>query len=325
LNIESTIPRVTVVIVNYNRCDDLREALFSIKAQDYPHREIVVVDNASQDGSRRMLAKEFPEVRMLALSENIGMDGYSLGFRQARGEIIFQMDNDSLMPGPQVLQQVVRRFQEGPPHLAAVATRVEEYRRGPEEIEELRQRDPRIGPINTGGFHAGGVGFRSSFLKEVDYYNRDVFLYGSELFLQMKFLAAGYQVFYYPEIFMLHKSSGLARDSLGVYYEVRNRYWFMRHFATPGQKMRFVPAMVLHDAVYTGSKKALKIFCRSLRDGWGPLPPSLTTPLRSGRPDFVNKVNEVGRECGISSLWRRIQKRSPFKSATTSLGSSPDE
>jgi GT2 family glycosyltransferase len=51
---------VSVVIVNYNRCDDLRAALHSLKRQDYPQVEIIVVDNASQDDSHAMLAAEFP-------------------------------------------------------------------------------------------------------------------------------------------------------------------------------------------------------------------------------------------------------------------------
>ena len=74
-------PLVSVVITNFNRCDDLREALMSLKMQDYPHLEIIVVDNASQDDSRHMLMRDFPEVSVIALDENIGMDGYSVASR----------------------------------------------------------------------------------------------------------------------------------------------------------------------------------------------------------------------------------------------------
>ena len=117
---------ITVVIANYNRCNDLREALLSIMSQDYPNVEVIVVDNASKDDSCEMLAREFPNVVVLNLSENLAMDGYSVGFRSAQGKYIFQMDNDSLMPDAKVLTEVVRRFEEGPPNLAVVATRVEE-------------------------------------------------------------------------------------------------------------------------------------------------------------------------------------------------------
>ena len=72
-----------------------------------------MVDNASMDDSVSMISAEFPETQVIELRENRGLDGYSAGFEHSRGEFIFQMDNDSLMPDASVLSQVVRRFQEG--------------------------------------------------------------------------------------------------------------------------------------------------------------------------------------------------------------------
>jgi GT2 family glycosyltransferase len=296
---------ITVVIANYNRCHDLREALISIMHQDYPEVEIIVVDNASQDDSRAMLAREFPGVAVLALKENIGMDGYSIGFQWAQGKYIFQMDNDSLLPDTRVLTDVVRRFEEGPAKLAVVATRVEECLSNP-DIEQLRLQDRRKGPINTAGFHSGGVGFLKAALDRVGYYNRDVFLYGSELFLQMKFLAGGYAINFFPEILMLHKSSRQARSSKGVYYEIRNRYWFLRHFATLSQQARFLPSMLVHDLVYSLFKRSPITFFRAIHDGFGPLPDSLRFKLHSQQPDFIAKINELGSQFKLSSLWRRL-------------------
>jgi GT2 family glycosyltransferase len=300
---------ITVVITNHNRCDELRAAIGSVKEQNYRNFEIVIVDNASRDNSRIMLASEFPGVCTIALDENRGMDGYSEGFRRARGEFIFQMDNDSLMPDESVLTQVIRRFKEGPSELAAVATRVEEYQANGSSIDELRKKDARRGPINTGGYHAGGVGFRRALLERVGYYNRDVFLYGSELFLQMKLLAAGYLIHYYPEILMLHRSSNIARSSNGLYYEIRNRYWFMRHFANRAQQWRFLPWMVFHDFVYSICRKGPTVFFQALKDGLGHLPQSLRPAVCSTRPEFVAKVNEVGSHFCFSNVKNRLKSR----------------
>ena len=295
-----------MVITNHNRCGDLRLALHSVAKQDYSNIEIIVVDNASTDDSRSMVKKEFPDVSVVELCENIGMDGYSVGFRQSHGEFIFQMDNDSLMPDCDVLSEVAQRFRKGPMRQAVVATRVEEYRYGKHEVDDLRKRDNRYGPINTGGFHAGGVGFRRVVLDSVGYYNRDVFLYASESFLIMKFLAAGHQIFYYPEILMLHKSSGEARSSRSLYFEIRNRYWFLRHFACPAQKVLFIPTMVLHDIFYTVSKGAFGSFGKALLDGLRKLPPSLGNPIRSFEPEYVKKIDEFGVQFGFPALWKRI-------------------
>jgi len=299
---------VSVVIVNYNRCDDLREALLSVRAQDYPDVETIVVDNASKDQSIEMLRSEFPEVLIVALDENTGMDGYSIGFEHASGEFIFQMDNDSLMPSANVLTEVVDRFRRGADDLGVVATRVEEYRKGRDDIDALREKDFRTGPLNDGGFHSGGVGFRRTALSTVGCYNRDVFLYCSEMFLQMKFLAAGFKVLFYPEILVLHKSSGVARSTRGLYYELRNRYWFMRRFATRRQLVRYLPAMMLHDVFYAAYKKAPSVLFRAVREGFFETPASLKDKINSSEPRFVQKVNELGSQFGIPATLRRIRQ-----------------
>lgn len=301
--------RISVVIVNYNRRDDLRQAIRSVLSQDYPSTDILVVDNASGDGSCAMLTAEFPTVHLIALDENLGMAGYSVGFAEARGDILFQMDNDSYIPDPSVLTEVARRFAEGAENIAAVACRVEEWRPEYDHVEDLRARDPQRGPIVTGGFHSGGVGFRKPLLDEVGYYHRDVFLYGSELFLQMKLLARGYSVAYYPEILMLHKSSGVARSPRGLYYELRNRYWFMRRFASAGQKLRYLPPMLLHDACYTLAHGRPNAFITATAAGFGTLPADLSQPLRSSQPAFRAKVEEVGRRFGPTALLRSISHR----------------
>ena len=305
----SVSPVISVVITNYNRCEDLQAAIRSVKEQGYPNVEIVVVDNASVDGSRSLLASAFPDVTVIALNRNVGMHGYSVGFQHCNGAFIFQMDNDSMMPDSNVLSEVVKRFKDGPTDLAVVATRVEEYNGDISTIDALRHLDERRGPINTGGFHAGGVGFRRSFLDEIGYYNPDVFLYGSELFLQMKFLAAGLSLFYYPEILVLHKSSGVARSPNGLYYEIRNRYWFMRHFATRAQQWRFLPGMIVHDCVYSAYSKAPVLFLRALKDGLGFLPESLGPAVRSTKVEFVRKVNEVGSHFDVWNLKGRLASR----------------
>ncbi len=284
----------SVVIVNYNRRKDLDEAIKSVKNQDYQNVEIIVVDNASTDNSVSMIKKEHPDVLLIELNENTGMDGYSIGFGYAKGDIIFQMDNDSLMPYDNILSEIVKRFENGPAELAIVATRVEEYDEKNDDIEGLKNRDLRVGPVDTGGFHSGGVGFKKELLDRLGYYNRDVFLYASEMFLQMKFLAAGFKIWFYPEILMLHKSSKAARSNIGVYYELRNRYWFFRKFASPWEQMFFFPMILANDIIYSIHKRALHHFINALKDGFSKMPDSLGQYSRSTNRDFVRKVRETG-------------------------------
>jgi GT2 family glycosyltransferase len=299
---------VSVVIVNYNRRDDLRTALRSVQRQDYPRVEMIVVDNVSTDGSREMLRAEFPEVKLIASEENLGMDGYSVGFREARGEYVFQMDNDSEMPDTNVLSEVVRRFREGPPTLGVVATRVEDVRPG-DDVEAFRRRDLRRGPVNKRQFHSGGVGFRRSMLDQVGYYNRDVFLYGAEMFVEIKFLAAGYQVLYYPEILMLHRYSLSSRSSRFFYYSARNRYWYIRCHASPWQRVRHLPSMLLYDLGQSIWKRRPGAYFKAIWEGFGPLPESLRRTPRSDQPDYVARIDEVAADFSFRRMFRNVLAR----------------
>ena len=68
-------PRVSVLVVNYNTCDLLRDCLLSLWKVVEPSFEIVVVDNASTDGSSAMVRDLFPSVRLIQLENNLGFAG----------------------------------------------------------------------------------------------------------------------------------------------------------------------------------------------------------------------------------------------------------
>ncbi|HEX4769418.1 MAG TPA: glycosyltransferase [Bryobacteraceae bacterium] len=87
----------SVVIPNWNGRDLLEKFLPSVvKAlETNPENEIIVVDNASTDGSVEFLREYFPAVRVLALAENLGFGGGSnAGFREARNDVVVLLNND---------------------------------------------------------------------------------------------------------------------------------------------------------------------------------------------------------------------------------------
>ena len=90
---------VSVIIVSYNTRELLRDCLASVRENteglDY---EVIVVDNASGDGSPKMVEKEFGWVRLLALSENIGFGrANNEGIKIARGRNVFFLNPDTLL------------------------------------------------------------------------------------------------------------------------------------------------------------------------------------------------------------------------------------
>src|SRR5688572_3654895 len=102
---------VTVVIVTWNRKDDVLIAVQSIFEQVYRNFEVVVVDNGSQDGTVEALQQSFPTITLIPLTENKGVSaGRNIGIEASRGEIIFLLDSDASVASD-TLTNVVRKFQ----------------------------------------------------------------------------------------------------------------------------------------------------------------------------------------------------------------------
>ncbi len=88
-------PLVTVNILSFNRKDELRNTLTKVFEQDYKNIEVIVVDNASSDGSSEMVKNEFPSVQLIQLEKNIGIAGWNEGFKVAKGEYVLVLDDDA--------------------------------------------------------------------------------------------------------------------------------------------------------------------------------------------------------------------------------------
>ena len=104
-------PLVSVVIITWNRKDDVLESVQSIYKQNYQNVEVVVVDNGSTDGTADALAQVFPAVKIVTLNRNTGVsEGRNLGVAAATGEVIFFLDSDASL-GHDTLSNIVRKFQ----------------------------------------------------------------------------------------------------------------------------------------------------------------------------------------------------------------------
>jgi len=103
----SDSPLLSVVIVSWNVREDLRECLRSILGTGDQglgtgdQVEVIVVDNASTDGTVEMVRREFPQVRLIVNSENIGYTrANNIGIRQSGGKYILLLNPDTIVkPG----------------------------------------------------------------------------------------------------------------------------------------------------------------------------------------------------------------------------------
>ena len=93
-------PRVVAVVVTWNRSDLLRESLSAIEGQSLAPLEVVVVDNASTDGTTEMLQQEFPHLQVLHLDKNTGgAGGFASGIERAltfEPDLVWLLDDDTV-------------------------------------------------------------------------------------------------------------------------------------------------------------------------------------------------------------------------------------
>ncbi|OQY27670.1 MAG: hypothetical protein B6243_12745 [Anaerolineaceae bacterium 4572_5.2] len=103
-------PLISIVIVNRNGQDYLAVCLPSIAAQTYRNIEIIVVDNGSQDNSVDWLAANWPQVKVISLTDDIGFAGANnRGMAAAKGDYFFLLNNDTRLD-PQAIELLLTRL-----------------------------------------------------------------------------------------------------------------------------------------------------------------------------------------------------------------------
>ncbi len=107
--------QLSVIIVNYNVREFLHHALVSLqKAMKGIRGEIIVVDNASDDGSVEMVRKRFPTVHLLANKENVGFArANNLALKRTRGQFLLLINPDTLVQ-EDTLRVMLKFFEENP-------------------------------------------------------------------------------------------------------------------------------------------------------------------------------------------------------------------
>lgn len=103
---------VSIIIDNYNSCSFIKEAIDSALNQTYPHLEIIVVDDASTDGSEKIISSYGDRVIPIIKSQNQGqLSAYNTGFCKAKGDIIFVLDGDDVFY-PNKVEKIVKMFED---------------------------------------------------------------------------------------------------------------------------------------------------------------------------------------------------------------------
>lgn len=105
-------PLITVVLTTYNRCRLLQRAINSVLGGNYDNFELIIVDNASTDGTSEVISQiKDPRVQYVRMPDNGGaLSARNRGFDMAQGEYITTLDDDDELT-PDALGTVVEEFE----------------------------------------------------------------------------------------------------------------------------------------------------------------------------------------------------------------------
>ena len=258
----ATTPPVSVVIVSFNVRDYLLQALTALYADVTVPIEVIVVDNASSDGSADAVETRFPQVAVVRRETNEGFGrANNAGFERSRGEFVLLLNPDVIVDSGCL--KTLSGFLRETPDAGAAGPRLRRpdgrldlaARRGfptpgaafyrVAGLSRLFSRSPRFNRYNMGAFDerkvheidagtAACLMVRRSAVDKVGLFDPDFFMYGEDLDLCYRLKQAGWKIFYVPEAGALHVKGASSRQATGpMLYEFHRAMWqfHRKHYA----------------------------------------------------------------------------------------------
>jgi GT2 family glycosyltransferase len=241
-----TCPLVTVVIVTWERRQDVLEAIQSVYEQSYWNTEVVVVDNGSTDGTVEAVRHAFPRTKVVALDHNIGVaSGRNAGIDRANGAIVVFLDSDASL-GEGAIAHLVHKFHEKPDvgviNSKIVSAYTGEVDGGPGWVYSEKQKACQDAEFLSWSFSEGGAAIRKDVFDRVGLFWERLFFGCEGQELSLRVWDAGYRVIYYPKAVVFHRASPKSRVAEGerdsqflrnslYIYVVRYPWWVLVWYA----------------------------------------------------------------------------------------------
>jgi len=240
---------LSIVIVNYNTKQLLDDCLHALFQAEIPPggMEIIVVDNASSDGSVAMVKEKYPEVILIASPENLGYSaGNNKGTVVAQGQYILFLNSDTRVSREALTQPLA--YLQAHHNVGAITVRLiyPDGQRDPDNhrgfptpwnafchfsgLSKLFPNNPRYNgyfqsyadfaethPVDViaGSFMMMPI----SLCRRLNGWDETYFFYGEDIDFCYRIRQAGYRIVYYPHVEVLHykgASSGLRKESADI-------------------------------------------------------------------------------------------------------------
>lgn len=264
---------MTVLVVTWRGVSLLPSCLDALREQTVPHR-LVVVDNASTDGTADLLAGRYPEATVLRLPANAGFaGGVAAGLDRVDTPYVALL-NDDAVADPGWLAALVGAL-DADDRLAAVTSRLLLAGTGPPVINNagvlllgtgygadrgLGAPDgpPYDEPAEVFGFSGGAAALRTDALREVGGFPAEFFLYYEDTDTAWRLRLAGWRVGYGPGAVVRHRHSATVdqRSESFAFHNERNRLLMLTRCAPAGLVVRQLARFTLTTASLAAKRLA---------------------------------------------------------------------
>ncbi len=233
-------PSASVIIPNYNGREFLRTCLESLTRIVYPtdRFEVILVDNASTDGSAEYTRTSFPSVKVLELDRNYGFTAVNKGVDAASGEFVVLLNNDTEVDSLWLDELVTAAHKLGFNHVFASKTvRMDDptridYHGGKVPINgrgystHLGERDPHATELRVTGYPcAASMLVKREVFLELGGFDGDYFACHDDVDFGIRAWLLGHQVFLVPTSVVSHHVSGTVGGRstyFSIYHHAKN-------------------------------------------------------------------------------------------------------
>lgn len=314
--------RVTVIICNWNGGDYVIRCLTALEAQTYTDFRVVVVDNASTDGSAQRIEHAFPAVELVHAGGNLGFArANNIGFERAAGSEWVALLNPDAFAQPAWLEQLVAASLRHP-ECASIGSRL------------LRADDPTtldgIGDVyHLSGLHwreghgvpesewarsakeifspcAAAALYRLSAVREAGGFDEDYFCYAEDVDLGFRLRLLGYRSWYEPKSVAHHVGSATTGkvSDFTMYHGYRNALWTF---------VKDMPGALLWLTMPAHLVALLVLLAKLAWRGQGRVAMHALRDALTGLPSALKKRRRVQstRRTGALDVWRVLDKSLP--------------
>lgn len=259
-------PKVCVLILTWNTRDEVLTCVEHAVAADYPNYEVVVIDNASKDGTSAALMEKYADVTLLENPVNLGYaGGNNRGLRYALehgADHMLIINSDTVMPKDLLTKIVqvaassdnvaavgVKNLKMDDPSTLWAAYPEVVYGRGLLRVVGQGQPDsPEYDVVkDVDGVSGSCMLLSRRAVEDVGLLDETFFMYHEDLDWCQRAISKGYRCVYAGTAHILHKgSSSTQMTRAGYYFLVRNAIIFARRHGSPLQFLSVLISTVLY-------------------------------------------------------------------------------